>query len=113
MFEPTLNIDAEVSLHELTPPLITEINRLRPFGIGNPEPLFACRNVQLKTPRIVGKNHLKLQISDNMILLDAIRFSAGAELPPPGAADIAFVPEWNTFNGNTTMQLKIRDLKTM
>ena len=109
---PTLSLDAEVALNEINPLLVNELEGLRPFGIGNPEPLFACRNLKIKEARIVGKNHLKLRVSDNAITMDGIVFGVG-EVPSQAQADIAFVPQWNTFQETTKIQLKIKDLKSI
>jgi len=63
-FQPSLTIDAELPLDQVTPELFQVLRRLEPFGVGNPEPLFMARNVCLKAPpRIIKERHVKLRLS--------------------------------------------------
>ena len=63
-FVPVLETDGELPLDEITPALWEDINRLAPFGMGNPEPVFVARGAKVLTePRIVKEKHLKLKVS--------------------------------------------------
>jgi single-stranded-DNA-specific exonuclease len=63
-FEPTLDFDAELAFEEITPDLFHAIHRLEPFGMGNPEPVFASRNLVLMAPpRVMKEKHVKLKLS--------------------------------------------------
>ncbi|HEV2467692.1 MAG TPA: single-stranded-DNA-specific exonuclease RecJ [Candidatus Sulfotelmatobacter sp.] len=62
-FHPTLDLDAELSLAEVTPELYRALQLLEPYGVGNPEPVFAARGVQLTAPpRILKDKHVKFKI---------------------------------------------------
>jgi single-stranded-DNA-specific exonuclease len=62
--EPRLEIDAEISLNEVTPELLKTLARLEPFGQGNYEPVFMTRGVGLlQPPRIIKEKHVKLRVS--------------------------------------------------
>jgi len=62
-FEPVLDIDAELRLDEITPELFDALTRMEPFGMGNPEPVFAARGVRLtQPPRILKEKHAKLKV---------------------------------------------------
>jgi len=62
-FEPVLDLDAELSLCDVTPELFQALHLLEPYGIGNPEPVFAARGVQLTAPpRILKDKHVKLKL---------------------------------------------------
>jgi single-stranded-DNA-specific exonuclease len=62
-FEPILDVDAEVSLDQITPALFQALKRLEPFGMGNPEPVFSARGVRMMTPmRVVKEKHVKLRV---------------------------------------------------
>jgi single-stranded-DNA-specific exonuclease len=62
-FAPVLEIDAEMGLDQVTPQLFDLLRRLEPFGIGNPEPVFAARKVRLtQPPRILKEKHAKLKL---------------------------------------------------
>jgi single-stranded-DNA-specific exonuclease len=60
---PELTIDAEVSPSDLTRHLLDWLNRLAPFGIGNPEPVLLARNLTLTAqPRILKEKHICLPL---------------------------------------------------
>ncbi len=63
-FEPALNFDAELSLDQVTPEFFHLLQRLEPFGVGNPQPVFAARAVRLMaSPRIIKDKHIKLKLA--------------------------------------------------
>src|SRR6202035_1074229 len=49
-FDPVLDLDAELRLDEITPALFQALHLLEPYGVGNPEPVFSARAVQLTAP---------------------------------------------------------------
>jgi len=62
-FDPTLDLDAELDLADVTPELFRSLQLLEPYGMGNPEPIFAARAVQLTAPpRILKEKHVKLKL---------------------------------------------------
>src|SRR6202049_3104428 len=63
-FEPTLDLDAELPFDQIRPDLFQAIHRLEPFGMGNPEPVFASRDLLLMAPpRVMKEKHVKLKLS--------------------------------------------------
>jgi single-stranded-DNA-specific exonuclease len=63
-FEPTLDLDAELPFDQIRPDLFQAIHRLEPFGMGNPEPVFASRDLLLMAPpRVMKEKHVKLRLS--------------------------------------------------
>lgn len=113
---PTLRLDAEVTLGELTEPLVQEIERMAPFGMGNPKPRFASSWLELdREPRVVGKNggHLQFSLTDGRISRKAIAFGKADLLQPlvdHRRCRVAFEPILNTFNGRTSVELRVRDM---
>ena len=62
-FEPILDLDAELGLDQVTPELFQALERLEPFGQGNPEPIFAAHAVRLMAPpKILKDKHIKLRL---------------------------------------------------
>src|SRR5262249_6901431 len=62
-FIPTLDYDADVSLNDLSPRLYDGIQQLRPFGMGNPEPVFCAHNANVTLPpKLIKEKHLKLRL---------------------------------------------------
>ncbi|MGA2856036.1 MAG: single-stranded-DNA-specific exonuclease RecJ [Candidatus Sulfotelmatobacter sp.] len=62
-FDPVLDLDAELWLGEITPELFQALRLLEPYGVGNPEPIFAARGVMLTAPpRILKDKHVKFKL---------------------------------------------------
>ena len=62
-FDPILELDEELSLSDVTPELFQMLQLLEPYGMGNSEPVFAARGVQLVAPpRILKEKHVKLKL---------------------------------------------------
>jgi single-stranded-DNA-specific exonuclease len=63
-FAPTLSYDADLPLGEITPEFFAVLKRLEPFGVGNPEPVFAARDVRLTgPPRVVKDKHVRFRVA--------------------------------------------------
>lgn len=115
-FVRSLSIDSAVTFDELTQDLVQGIERLAPFGQGNPEPRLGAKGLEVTASRIVGNNHLKLRLKQkNGIAFNAIAFNRGGLLRNrvrDGARVAAvFTPKLNTWNGATNIELDIRDVK--
>jgi single-stranded-DNA-specific exonuclease len=90
-FDPILDLDAELDLTEITPQLFQALQLLEPYGMGNPEPVFAASAVQLAAPpRILKDKHVKLKIragkparSSTDKLAESDELSAAAILATP------------------------------
>lgn len=117
---PQIEIDAEVKFRDLTPKFFRILKQFSPFGPGNMKPVFCTRRVfdYEGNSRPVGKEqeHLKLELVDasceNVMNGIAFRMSDfNEQLKALNPLDICYTLEENTFNGNTSMQLMIRDIK--
>lgn len=64
--EPILEVDAEIGLDQVTPDLLQLVSLIEPFGMQNPQPVFATQAVRLlQPPRIMKEKHLKLKVGAN------------------------------------------------
>ncbi len=111
---PSLNADIEIALLDLGPKLLEQIKWLEPTGHGNPPAVFVTRNLKVLRSRTVGQDgaHLKFAVSDGHITYDAIAFRLGywqAQMPPQ--IDLLYTFEINEFNGRSSFQLKVQDIK--
>jgi single-stranded-DNA-specific exonuclease len=118
LLQRKLAIDCELSLDVLSQDLYKDLQQLSPFGMGNPQPVFASRNVYVRDIRVMGKenNHLRLilQQSDGGRVFEAVAFGMGsmaALIHQDDFIDIAYTLDENTWNGVTKLQLKIKDMK--
>jgi single-stranded-DNA-specific exonuclease len=109
---PTLAVDAEAALSDMNWALLKSLEQLAPFGYGNREPIFISRDIIVRDARLVGSEHLKLVLSDGQIVWDAIAFRQGSwagNLPP--RIDLAYQLDARTWNGETRLQLNVKDIK--
>ena len=89
------------------------MKRLAPFGQDNPEPVWVLLGIEvLDKPRVVGQKHLKLTMGSKGRQFDAIAFNYSLEQLPAGMLDIAFTLKENSWNGNTSLQLQIKDIRS-
>ena len=107
---PLLDIDCDVRPAEVDLALVNELKRMEPFGAGNPEPTLMLRGVIVVERRIVGDGHLKLRVSADGYLFNAIAFRQ-AECPTDGMLDIAFFPECNIWNNSKSLQLRVKAIR--
>jgi single-stranded-DNA-specific exonuclease len=118
MLTREIEIDAELSLKDITPSFYRILKQFAPFGPGNMAPIFVTTGVRDNgRGRVVGNNHLKLSLTQqehNSGLYDGIAFQLGHHHPmveQQQSFDVVYHVEENTFNGRTTLQLNIKDLK--
>ena len=117
---PELDIDREIKLDKLEPRyipgILENLHQLEPTGRGNPEPVFASFGVGVKSARVVGREgqHLKLTLQAGRNFYDGIAFRQGYWMADmPEQVDIAYRLEVNEFNGRSTLQLNIKDIKAV
>jgi len=116
-FVRTLKIDAPMAFDELTFDLLADIERIAPFGQGNPEPRFGTKGLEVLSFRPVGGGrHLKMRLrQQNGLSFDAIAYGRGdafgGRLRNGARIAAVFTPRSNTWNGMTSIQLEIRDIK--
>jgi len=116
---PQIDIDAVLQFNDITPKFFRVLKQFAPFGPGNMKPIFASIKVlDFGTSRLVGKEqeHLKLELIDTSSenVMNGIAFRMheyNAHLKALNPLDICYTLEENNFNGNTTIQLMIRDIK--
>ena len=111
----TLTADMEIALEELNFDVLKHLAYLEPTGYGNPDAVFVSRDVKVKSSRTVGAEgrHLKLTLEDSRgATYDSIGFRLG-ELQPslPSRVDLMFTLEANEWNGRTSLQLNLKDIK--
>jgi single-stranded-DNA-specific exonuclease len=109
---PTLHVDARISLGEIDPGMLRQIEALAPFGEGNPEPQFLVRSLRVLKAGIVGANHLKLRVTDGGRTLEAIGFGMGNRYPLGSETiDMILSPQVHSYQGNQGIQLRIVDME--
>jgi hypothetical protein len=120
MCRPTLDVDATLQWHQLTPGLNDVLQALEPTGMGNPSPLFETEPLTVNAHRWMGqeKQHLKMILGpkEGKALpnpIDAICWRAAeiyGSITNDRAYRFVFSPSMNSFKGKETFQLMVRDM---
>ena len=112
---PPLKIETKLELYEINDNLLEWLSKFAPFGPGNMRLTFYTEKVMIiGFPYNVGKNHLKMKVVKDGCTLDLIGFNLGDYLPflkKGSSIDIAYSLEFNTWQGRTSIQGKLRDLR--
>jgi len=109
---PTLRIDAEMSLGDLTPEHFALCRQLEPMGAGNPEPLLLSRDVEVRDKRLAGDKHLKLTLTDGPFRWDGIAFDRGDQLSRiTERIDVVYTLYTRNFHEQDQLQLRIEDFR--
>jgi len=115
---PTVDIDMEIRSVELDWELMNEIKKMEPFGMGNPEPVFLMKDVEVVEAKVCGNGskHWKLSLRNGSSpkIFDSIGFSMGEKFPDikkGDKLDIVFNLQEDSWNGNKKLQLRLIDLK--
>jgi single-stranded-DNA-specific exonuclease len=108
--------DCEVGGRDLTPQLVADLARLEPCGQGNPEPRLMLRGATLVDGRGMGaaSEHLKWNIEHEGRSCEAVWWRPGERgegFAVGSRIDLCFAPELNNWNGNTRLQLVIKDAR--
>lgn len=114
--QPVLKIESLIDLNQTTLDLARELMKLAPCGPSNPTPILGCEGINLVDYRNVGESgkHLKVKVGNSDVIRDGIGFNLGAAYPELAAArevDVAFTLEENIWNGNSTVQLNLKDVR--
>lgn len=116
---PQIDIDACIDFCDITPKFFRLLKQFSPYGPENMKPIFVTRRTfDYGTSKVVGKEqeHLKLELIDSKseCIMNGIAFGMSEfndYIKSLNPVDISYSIEENTFNGNTTIQLVIKDIK--
>lgn len=117
---PELEIEAEIKSQDIDFSLADFLEKIKPFGIGNPEPVFAMSDLVVEDVRTVGngEKHLKLSLRSRDEMkktFDAIGFymtDPFVHIKRGDVIDVAFNLQKDEWNGNKRIQLLLVDIKT-
>lgn len=111
---PRIDIDAQIALSDINYSLIEEIERMEPFGCGNPEPLFHTPDLKLKSvPQVLSRNTLKLWVTDGEATYPAIGFGMSglnSSFTSADSFDLVYNLKRDDWQGMDTVILEIQDV---
>ncbi|MBP5658775.1 MAG: single-stranded-DNA-specific exonuclease RecJ [Paludibacteraceae bacterium] len=113
---PVLRVEEELRLGDIDKQFYNVLRHLEPFGPDNPHPRFVTRGlINNRYTRRVGKmgEHLKLDLTDRSVAISGIAFGRGdmaTYIQNGNAVDVCYSIEQNTYNGVTSLQMKVEDI---
>lgn len=112
---PEMVCDGEITLGDVTEDTVHWLDKMEPYGVGNPAPRFLCENVEVLSLRRVGAEeaHLKCTFQQGMDVRGGIFFGAGSQADAlGGVCRIAMTPVLNEFRGKTTAECRLYAIQT-
>jgi len=111
---PEMTVDGVLDIQDITPELIDDIESLKPYGTGNPEPVFLAKNIHIASSGIVGRNTrrmiLKARNGISGAGISAVQFNVDSPLPMKSEIrEMVYRLRWNFWNGNRTPQILVED----
>lgn len=113
---PAISIDGEMALTDINSRFMRFLEKLGPFGPGNMRPKFVSRNLSISgQPRLMGNGeHIRFIVSQNGRNYPAVGFKLSShyeDLIRGFPVDIAYVVEVNQWQGQSNIQLNVRDIQ--
>lgn len=111
--QPEVRIDASIPLRSLSLPVVADLRRLEPFGMGNPVVQLAVRGLShARPPQRLKEQHWKFWVTDGGTPVETVWWGAGDRPVPEGRFDLAVIPEAGDYGGRRFLQLRLIDWKT-
>ena len=113
---PVIRVEEELLLQDIDKQFYNVLRHLEPFGPDNPHPRFVTRGlINNRYTKRVGKQgeHLKLDLTDRSVAISGIAFGKGdmaMYIQNGNAVDVCYSLEQNTYNGVTSLQMKVEDI---
>ena len=112
---PIINIDSEIQLKNIDIDSVKSLKMLEPFGEANKTPLFLFKNLKINSIRALSEGkHLKLTLKEDNFMINAIGFNMGdlsEKYLLDDKVDVVGSLEINSFNGNESIQIVMKDLR--
>ncbi|MDH3443286.1 MAG: DHHA1 domain-containing protein, partial [Deltaproteobacteria bacterium] len=109
---PLLEIDAALNFSGIDFPIMRELESLKPFGIGNPEPIFMSEQVQVCERKVFSAG-VRFRLRQGARVLGGVIFGVGEDFPgrPGDNLDMVYRLNENEWNGATSIELKVVDAR--
>ncbi|MCL1926052.1 MAG: single-stranded-DNA-specific exonuclease RecJ [Syntrophorhabdaceae bacterium] len=113
-FLPRCTIDSEIRIEDIGMDLLADLNLLRPFGMGNPEPVFLLKNIRVARVLRMGASgqHLRFELEEKGKRVEGVAFNR-AKIPadPNGRTDLLVTVQENLYRGTRSVRLVLQDAR--
>ena len=106
-----IELECEINFENIKIQLVREIEKMEPFGNGNPFPIFFTNNVTIKNKKIIKEKHLELLLEEDSIQHRAIWFNFRKPLPTANIVNVAFSIQKDSYRGGENIVLNIVDIQ--
>lgn len=111
---PSIPVDALVRLGDISTAFMEELERIRPFGMGNEEPVMLARGLQVNRQSVFGPGgqHIKFEVSEDRSRFEVVAFRRNSLPADRGRrVDLLFTPQRVFFRGKRSVRLLLRDVR--
>ena len=112
MLDAVMLVDGALAAQELNLQTVARLSAAGPWGNGFPEPQFSGE-FTLVSQRVVGQDHLKLVLSFQGQLIDAIAFRQPPLKEPVQQVNVVYKPALNDYGGQQTLQLMVEFIEAV
>jgi single-stranded-DNA-specific exonuclease len=111
---PMLEVDAQLRFADIGFPLVRELDVLKPFGVGNPEPLFVTSRVEVCERKVFSAG-VRYRLRENSRVIGGVIFGVDDDYPGRVGemVDVVYRLGENDWNGASTVELKIVDVRSV
>jgi single-stranded-DNA-specific exonuclease len=117
LLEPRLEVDEVLGVEDVSWDLLDEVSRLRPFGAGNPAPVFVLEGCDVERVKVMGQKgaHVRLQGRGFPEHLDPVGFHlrgvCDRSMADGPSVDLAFQLGDDEWMGRKRIQMRLEDLR--
>ncbi len=113
---PSINVDLNIPANIINQNLVDSIDKLKPFGLGNEQPVFLTEGLGVSSCDIIGKDrqHIKLSLYDGSKYYKAVYFGGAKsckDLDIGSKIDLVYTLKKNEYNGNKYIDLIVKDFR--
>lgn len=113
MPRPRITLDGSISFSDIDKRFLGDLEKMAPFGAGNPEPILLIEEGEASNVRVVGKRHLRARFKDGTATIDGFGFAmADWAERLGGPLSMAFIPRYIQNRGRRRFEIQIKDLRT-
>ena len=109
---PKLHLDASLNMRDIDDTIMKDLQRLEPFGMGNPEPIFMSAPERASRVQVIGKKHLRMKLHCGDMVADGFAYNMSERRHLlEGQFSLAYVPKVTTRRGKPHLELRIKDIR--